>query len=879
MRTTATLLLTDEARARISAHYRQAREARGMPSLMAWMHTLLLGLAYLFLRLEGEAWQAFRAHYGPWFRHITRRPFGAADPLRHTLQVAWLVLFRPAQAERGPGWLRRTALRGGQRLQRGRARFFATLGAVPDRVRSSDTLRAVVEHANAMSRPARTTAVALLTTVAGLLGALLVTQPFTLLAQAVFVLLLWSMALIVRRIPSHFSTLMLMVLSVTVSGRYIWWRYTSTLNLDDPVDAFFGIGLLAAETYSWIVLILGYIQTALPLQRAPAPLPADTRDWPVVDIMIPTYNEDLAVVSPTVYAALGMDWPHEKLRIHLLDDGRREAFREFAQEVGINYIIRPNGRHAKAGNLNHALSKTDAELVAVFDCDHIPTRSFLQMTVGWFLRDPKLALVQTPHHFFSPDPFERNLGHFLKQPSENTLFYGLVQDGNDLWNATFFCGSCAVLRRSALEAIGGFAVETVTEDAHTALRLHRKGYNSAYLRIPQAAGLATESLSAHIGQRIRWARGMVQIFRTDNPMLGKGLSFFQRICYTNAMLHFLAGIPRIVYLTAPLAFLLLHSYIVYAPAIAILLYVMPHMAHALITNSHMQGSFRRTFWGEVYETVLAWYIARPTTVALFAPSKGSFNVTAKGGLTEKQYFDWDISHPYVVLALLNVLGFGFGIWRLWAGPPDERLTVVITMAWVLYNLLILGAAIAVAAEARQVRKNHRVYSALSAMVQSADGHLMPAVITDFSEGGMGVDVTGTRAWRTDEPVQLIILSRHDRHFSFPARISRTTGQSLGLRFDTLTRQQHIDLVQCTFARADSWLVSQHSYCADAPMKSLADIAATSLRGYRQMSRHLPFPLSVIMQLLTRLVGWLGSLMPRSHPVQPPDDRPVNVSQP
>src|SRR5690606_15137263 len=128
-----------------------------------------------------------------------------------------------------------------------------------------------------------------------------------------------------------------------------------------------------------------------------------------------------------------------------------------------------------------------------------------------------------------PDPFERNLGHFGTQPNEYTLFYGLVQDGNDLWNAAFFCGACAIVRRSALDAIGGFAVETVTEDAHTALRLHRAGYNSAYLRIPQAAGLATESLSAHIGQRIRWARGMVQIFRMDNPLLGKGLKFFQRI--------------------------------------------------------------------------------------------------------------------------------------------------------------------------------------------------------------------------------------------------------------------------------------------------------------------------------------------------------------
>ncbi len=150
--------------------------------------------------------------------------------------------------------------------------------------------------------------------------------------------------------------------------------------------------------------------------------------------------------------------------------------------------------------------------------------------------------MQTPHHFFSPDPFERNLGRFRKTPNEGTLFYGLVQDGNDMWDATFFCGSCAVIRRKPLDEIGGIAVEVVTEDAHTSLRLHRRGYTSAYMRIPQAAGLATESLSAHIGQRIRWARGMMQIFRLDNPLTGKGLKFAQRLCYVNAMFHFLSGI-------------------------------------------------------------------------------------------------------------------------------------------------------------------------------------------------------------------------------------------------------------------------------------------------------------------------------------------------
>lgn len=258
--------------------------------------------------------------------------------------------------------------------------------------------------------------------------------------------------------------------------------------------------------------------------------------------------------------------------------------------MGVKYIARTTHEHAKAGNINNALKYAKGEFVSIFDCDHVPTRSFLQMTMGWFLKEKQLAMMQTPHHFFSPDPFERNLGRFRKTPNEGTLFYGLVQDGNDMWDATFFCGSCAVIRRKPLDEIGGIAVETVTEDAHTSLRLHRRGYTSAYMRIPQAAGLATESLSAHIGQRIRWARGMVQIFRLDNPLTGKGLKFAQRLCYVNAMFHFLSGIPRLIFLTAPLAFLLFHAYIIYAPALMIALFVLPHMIHASLTNSKIQAN-------------------------------------------------------------------------------------------------------------------------------------------------------------------------------------------------------------------------------------------------------------------------------------------------
>src|ERR1700723_3752404 len=338
----------------------------------------------------------------------------------------------------------------------------------------------------------------------------------------------------------------LLLVSIFSTFRYGYWRYATTIrflfapgSLSSKLDAFFIALLLFAETYAFVTLFLGYMQTLWPLRRTPVPLPDDPDLWPAVDLLIPTYNEPLSLVKFTALAAMNIDWPAEKINVYILDDGKREEFRKFAEDAGVGDRTRDDNKHAKAGNINRALARLDSPYVAIFDCDHVPTRSFMQVTLGWFLRDSKLGMLQTPHHFYSPDPFERNLGQFRTIPNEGELFYGIVQDGNDFWNATFFCGSCAVLRRTALDEIGGIAVETVTEDAHTSLRMQIRGWNTAYINIPQAAGLATESLSSHVGQRIRWARGMIQILRTDNPLFARGLKWPQRICYFNAMVHFL----------------------------------------------------------------------------------------------------------------------------------------------------------------------------------------------------------------------------------------------------------------------------------------------------------------------------------------------------
>ncbi|RYF66639.1 MAG: glycosyltransferase, partial [Comamonadaceae bacterium] len=472
----------------------------------------------------------------------------------------------------------------------------------------------------------------------------------------------------------------------------------------------------------------------------------------------------------------------------------------------------------------------------IFDCDHIPTRSFLQIAMGWFGREPKLSMVQLPHYFFSADPFERNLDTFGTVPNEGELFYGLIQDGNDLWNATFFCGSCAVLRRTALNDVGGVAVETVTEDAHTALKMHRKGYSTAYLALPQAAGLATESLSGHVGQRIRWARGMAQIFRVDNPLLGKGLSWPQRLCYINAMLHFLYGLPRLIYLTAPLAYLLFGASIIHASAAMIFAYALPHLFQANLTNSRIQGRFRYLLWNEVYEAVLAWYIFRPTLVALINPKLGSFNVTAKGGLIRKEYFDTQIAKASLFLLALNFLGVLAGLWRLTWVDDQNIATVWLNLAWTAYNLMMLGACVAAAHESRQLRNAHRVKLNVPATLYRPDAPSVRCNTGDFSAGGLGMELPAAIEAASGSLIE-VALYRGENEHRFPARVRFNAGQRMGLQFEPLTLAQERALVQCTTARADLWSMRWGNHPRMPIHRVLGRIMLISVTGFRDMFSH------------------------------------------
>jgi len=621
------------------------------------------------------------------------------------------------------------------------------------------------------------------------------------------------------RVRNENATIILKLLSLFVSLRYFVWRLTETVEFDDFPQTILSVTLIFAELFAGVMLVLSYFQTLHTLQRKPAALPDKIETWPSVDVYIPTYNEDLRIVRMAVLACLGLDWPADRLNVYILDDGHRSEFFDFAQACGAGYIARADNTHAKAGNLNHALSLTSGEYIAIFDCDHIPVRAFLQSTMGWMIADRRIGLIQTPHYFYSPDPFERNLSEGLSVPPEGNLFYGLLQPGNDFWNSAFFCGSCAVLRRTALEEIGGVATDTVTEDCHTALRMQRAGWSSAYLRLPLAAGLATERLILHIGQRARWARGMTQIFRVDNPLFGPGLTFAQRLCYLSATMSFLFAIPRLIFLLAPLAYLFFGETLIAASPMALAVYVLPHFFHSIATASHVQRNWRYSFWSEVYDIALAPFIAPITLMTLIFPRRGRFNVTDKGGLVKQEYTDMRAIWPQIVILILLSVAVLSGIWRILFRQHDVMVLNALwtTCLWAALNALLVFGAILVGRETRQIRHSPRLAAIFPLTLDLQNGNLVDGITIDVSRGGCRIHVPPEDASKLKRNMTVRLCLQPDEP-EVLARIVLVVEDEVSLRWTPASPQEEAVIVRFMFGRADAWL-GWDNYAPDRPLRS------------------------------------------------------------
>lgn len=627
--------------------------------------------------------------------------------------------------------------------------------------------------------------------------------------------------------------LFMVVLSGLTTLRYFYYRTCYTINFDAPLDTLFSLLLYFAELYAIGTLFLAYFQTLQLKQRRPVPLVhVPQPEWPTVDVYIPTYDEDVEIVRKTVLAGVAMDYPREKKVVYVLDDGRqyperRAELQVMCEELGAVLLTRDNNDHAKAGNINTALHRTEGDLVLILDCDHIPVKGFLQDTVGFFF-DASVALVQTPHWFYNPDPFERNLLTKGQVPVGNELFYKVLQKGNDAWNAAFFCGSAAVVRRAALLEVGGIATETVTEDCHTSLRLHAEGYRSLYYDKIMVAGLAPEKFSSYVGQQVRWARGMAQILRIENPLLNHRLKLTlpQRICYFSATSHFFFGFPRLMYAIAPIMFLLFSINPVKGLGFETLFYALPHIVLSMQTNHIPYKRVRFSFWNEIYEFAMSFQAGIVTLLALINPRLGSFNVTAKGLTVNQRNFDIGSVRYLLVLGVFTATSLlAVPFWLLLR--PEDNQAVIINTLWCCFNLLLVSAACLVALEQPQLRRAHRLPRRLTAIVHS-NGHHWQGYTLDVSESGTVVQLED---WpNIPDQVWVELVGDYDGRALLEAEVVRANATSrleaqLTLDFINVSRSQADDLALVLYSDVKEWYSQSRSHI-DRPLQSLRFIASS-----------------------------------------------------
>jgi cellulose synthase (UDP-forming) len=690
--------------------------------------------------------------------------------------------------------------------------------------------------------------------VALLLALPLMVTPLTLRQQsflAVFLIVVgWFLVNLEQRQQNDRTSehihLVLVWLSIVVTLRYLYYRTFNTLNLDGWVNSIFSLMLYAAELYAIGTLILAYFQTLKIKHRTSVSMASVPLDqWPHVDVYIPTYNEDIEIVRKTAMAALVIDYPAGKKGVYVLDDGRKYPERrvklgQMCEEIGCELVTRDNNDHAKAGNINSALNRTPGDFVLILDCDHIPTRNILKETIGFFL-NPKVSLVQTPHWFYNPDPFERNLLTQGKVPVGNELFYKVLQKGNDFWNASFFCGSAAIVRKKHLLEVGGIAVETVTEDCHTSLRLHSKGYETVYYDKIMVAGLAPEKFSSYVGQQVRWARGMAQILRLEFPLFNRKLTIPQRICYTSATTHFFFGFPRLMYAIAPIAFLIFGINLVRGLGLETLTYALPSIFLALNANYIIQKGVRFSFWNEIFEYSMAFQDGIVTFMALVNPKMGSFNVTDKGLQVTKRDFDWASVRLLVIIGLLCILSLFLVPYWLITELQDAD-AVWINAVWCVVNLVLLSAAILVALEQPQLRQSHRLNRNLRVTMFSGNSTFKGTTI-DISETGAQILLND---WpNLPDTVDVEIHGDTTSRVFLQGRVLRVTPRNdqevaITVNFEDMTQSQKDDLVLVMFSDVNQWY-SQVRNNADKPLESIRFLMTSLLRAFRDPKPYAPKP--------------------------------------
>ena len=541
-------------------------------------------------------------------------------------------------------------------------------------------------------------------------------------------------------------------------------------------------------TIAWILItfealpLAGLVLKAWSVWNIDSHPPAPVTEAPQgmrVAVLIPTYNEPLEVLTPTVAAACELAPAHETW---VLDDGDRPWVEEMCAAYGARYVRRELHDHAKAGNMNHALDLMAAEkaaggegidIIAVLDCDHVPLPTFLTATLGWF-EDPEIALIQGPQSFYNGGAFDDD-GITGEQ---GTFFNVLMASRNVPGAGPFWCGSTSLLRVSALEEVGGVATETITEDMHTTLKLIRRGWRTVYHHQTLAVGLAPATPDQYLLQRRRWGMGAMQILVHEKLWAAKSwMSWRNYHEYLNGTLWWLEGIATLVAFLIPVLIMLSGAQtstagpLVLTGVFLVMFSVRLWGSKQLMRNEiHWPTAFAlRIFRVPVGLACLWWLISRNVLEFQVTP-KGAADSRLRGRTPR-------ILVVMVVLITAVILYAAAGLAGLvpWRTSPGST---VASGAWLVLAgaVLVLGTARIRAAEFATSRRNaYRVEVTAPVETEGVRGELL-----DISVGGAAV-----RFPHGTLPASGLVRLGLPESTPVPLRVIRTTEQPDGSQVASL----------------------------------------------------------------------------------------------
>jgi cellulose synthase/poly-beta-1,6-N-acetylglucosamine synthase-like glycosyltransferase len=265
------------------------------------------------------------------------------------------------------------------------------------------------------------------------------------------------------------------------------------------------------------VVAVGLLHTAVTywITRRREPAPPSVEAWPRVTVQLPMRNE-YYVARRAIDAAAALDYPRDKLDIQVLDDSddnTRDVVDAAVSEhkragTSIDVIRRRDRIGFKAGHLALGLSRTESELVAIFDADFVPPPDFLRRTVPHLLADARVALVQGRWSFLNRD-------RSILTRAQAVVLESLMlveQAGKSLRRWPFqFNGSAGVWRRAAIEDAGGWRGDSLVEDLDLSYRAILRGHRLVHLPDLAVPTELPESMVAFLAQQRRWALGNAQL--------------------------------------------------------------------------------------------------------------------------------------------------------------------------------------------------------------------------------------------------------------------------------------------------------------------------------------------------------------------------------